>query len=276
MSPTLEAVVDFESSGGSGLSQTLGLAGFTNADAVRNPELERGALPRAPLVSQSDRAQRRYCGRRAQSALDSDHASSRAGSISTSASSTLVDFFDVNSVASDSHMQFMNWTVVNNGAYDYAADTRGYTWGAVIDYEDRWWGFRFAEALVSKRPNGLTLAKEPARRAFGELRTRVSSELDRKPRHRRSPAGVHEFREHGRLPSGDRSLRARLPIRYPIRDAQVRIRLADGSDSPCLASLPVGMGEPERGQTVRASAITAIDYGGLRPSTARRWLDSGQ
>ena len=59
----------------------------------------------------------------------------------------LVDFFDLNSVANDSHTQFMNWTVVNNGAYDYAADTRGYTWGAVIDYEDRAWGFRFAEAL---------------------------------------------------------------------------------------------------------------------------------
>ncbi len=71
----------------------------------------------------------------------------------------LVDFFDLNSVANDSHSQFMNWTVVNNGAYDYAADTRGYTWGAVIDYEDRAWGFRFAEALISKRPNGLTLQK---------------------------------------------------------------------------------------------------------------------
>jgi carbohydrate-selective porin OprB len=71
----------------------------------------------------------------------------------------MVDFFDLNSVANDSHMQFMNWTVVNNGAYDYAADTRGYTWGGVIDYEDRWWGARFAEALISKRPNGLTLQK---------------------------------------------------------------------------------------------------------------------
>src|SRR5258708_5677616 len=55
--------------------------------------------------------------------------------------------------------KFMNWTVVNNGAYDYAADTRGYTYGGVIDYEDRGWGFRFAEAMVSKRANGLNLQK---------------------------------------------------------------------------------------------------------------------
>ena len=71
----------------------------------------------------------------------------------------LVDFFDRNSVAGDSHMQFMNWTVVNNGAFDYAADTRGYTDGAVIEYDDRWWSFRFAEAMLSKRANGLNLQK---------------------------------------------------------------------------------------------------------------------
>ena len=53
----------------------------------------------------------------------------------------------------------MNWTVVNNGAWDYAADTRGYTYGGVIDYEDRWWGLQFAEALISKRANGLNLQK---------------------------------------------------------------------------------------------------------------------
>ena len=38
---------------------------------------------------------------------------------------SLVDFFDINPVGSDSHLQFTNWTVDNNGAYDYAADTRG-------------------------------------------------------------------------------------------------------------------------------------------------------
>jgi high affinity Mn2+ porin len=71
----------------------------------------------------------------------------------------LADYFDVNSVGGDSHMQFMNWTIVNNGAFDYAADTRGYTWGGVTEYGDRYWAFRFAEALLSKRANGLALQK---------------------------------------------------------------------------------------------------------------------
>jgi high affinity Mn2+ porin len=43
---------------------------------------------------------------------------------------SMPDFFDVNSVGSDTHFQFINWTTDNNGAWDYAADTRGYTVGA--------------------------------------------------------------------------------------------------------------------------------------------------
>lgn len=68
----------------------------------------------------------------------------------------LVDFFDLNSAGSDSHLQFLNLTVDNNGAYDYAADTRGYTVGAMFDFEDHNWGIRFAEALMPGKPTLLT------------------------------------------------------------------------------------------------------------------------
>jgi carbohydrate-selective porin OprB len=56
---------------------------------------------------------------------------------------TLPDFFDINSVGSDSHLQFMNWTIDNNGAWDYAADTRGYTVGGLAEYDDRIWSIRY-------------------------------------------------------------------------------------------------------------------------------------
>ena len=69
----------------------------------------------------------------------------------------MVDFFDVNDVGSDSHLQFMNWAIDQNGAYDFAADTRGYTWGAIVEYQDRKWGFRFAEALMPSVANGINL-----------------------------------------------------------------------------------------------------------------------
>jgi len=51
--------------------------------------------------------------------------------------------------------------VDNNGAFDYAADTRGYTVGVVASYEDRNWGFRFAEALMPKVANGIDLVWRP-------------------------------------------------------------------------------------------------------------------
>src|SRR5262249_11977170 len=75
----------------------------------------------------------------------------RAGKFGTA------DFFDVNSAGSDSHLQFLNWTVDNNGAFDYAADTRGYTWGVIVEYQDRKWGLRFGECLMPKVANGIKL-----------------------------------------------------------------------------------------------------------------------
>ena len=75
----------------------------------------------------------------------------RAGKFGTA------DFFDLNGVGSDSHFQFMNWTVDNNGAYDYAADTRGYTYGVMAEYYDHNWVFRFGESLMPKVANGIDL-----------------------------------------------------------------------------------------------------------------------
>jgi carbohydrate-selective porin OprB len=79
----------------------------------------------------------------------------------------LPDFFDINAIGSDSHLQFLNWTVVNNGAWDYAADTRGYTWGAYAEYHDVNWSLRFVEALMPKIANGIDLEWN-LRRARGQ------------------------------------------------------------------------------------------------------------
>jgi len=42
----------------------------------------------------------------------------------------LPDFFDVNSVGSDSHLQFTNWTIDNNGAWDYRPIRAAIPWAA--------------------------------------------------------------------------------------------------------------------------------------------------
>jgi carbohydrate-selective porin OprB len=69
----------------------------------------------------------------------------------------MADFFDVNTVGSDSHLQFTNWTVDNNGAYDYAADTRGYTYAAIVEYDTPGWSLRFGEALMPTVANGIDM-----------------------------------------------------------------------------------------------------------------------
>lgn len=51
----------------------------------------------------------------------------------------------MNTYGTDSNFQFMNWTVDNNEAYDYAGDTRGFTYAAMIEYDDHLWAVRFAE-----------------------------------------------------------------------------------------------------------------------------------
>jgi hypothetical protein len=57
----------------------------------------------------------------------------------------------------------MNWTVDNNGAYDYAADTRGFTFAAMLEYHDRRWAVRFAEGLMPKVANGIHLDADVSR-----------------------------------------------------------------------------------------------------------------
>ncbi len=66
----------------------------------------------------------------------------------------LGDFFDNNALAHDARTQFMNLTFGGNAAWDYSADTHGYTVGIVADLNQKDWAFRFCEAMVSTQPNG--------------------------------------------------------------------------------------------------------------------------
>lgn len=162
----LEILADVEEAGGGGLSNALGLAGFTNLDVVRNPSLSKAPYMARemlhytlPLSGEYVEATRNPLS--LASTLPVRRLEFRLGKMSA------VDFFDANAVGSDSHLQFMNWTVVNNGAYDYAADTRGYTYGLLIEYYDRDWVFRFGEFLMPTVANGITLDWDLAR-ARGE------------------------------------------------------------------------------------------------------------
>jgi high affinity Mn2+ porin len=68
---------------------------------------------------------------------------------------TLTDFFDNNRYSHDPRTQFMGWAVMYNGAWDYPADVRGYTWGWVHEVHTRNWSFRYASAAMPRVANGL-------------------------------------------------------------------------------------------------------------------------
>jgi hypothetical protein len=67
---------------------------------------------------------------------------------------TVTDFFDDNRYSHDPRTQFMGWAVMYNGAWDYPADTRGYTWGIVQELHTHNWSFRYGIAAEPRVANG--------------------------------------------------------------------------------------------------------------------------
>jgi len=155
-----EFLLDVEEAGGAALSLGFGLAGNTDLDIVRNP-----LLGKAPYLGRGmyhhifplskDRVENQRSFLSLFDELPRRRLEFRIGKFS------MPDFFDINSIGGDTHFQFINWTTDNNGAWDYAADTRGYTVGVLLDFEDRNWGFRFAEGLMPKVANGIDLVWRP-------------------------------------------------------------------------------------------------------------------
>jgi high affinity Mn2+ porin len=67
---------------------------------------------------------------------------------------TVTDFFDNNRYSHDPRKQFMGWGTMYNGAWDYPADTRGYTWGWMHEFHTRNWSARYASVAEPKVANG--------------------------------------------------------------------------------------------------------------------------
>jgi high affinity Mn2+ porin len=162
LTPTTEVFLDIESAGGHGISNALGLAGVTNLDVVRNTTLSqdpyvarfllRQIIPLSDKRIEADRDPFDLA-----ISLPARRIEFRVGKFG------IPDFLDTNTWGTDSHLQFLNWTVDNDGAYDYAANTRGYTDGVVLEYDDHWFSARFIEALMPKVANGIHLDADVAR-----------------------------------------------------------------------------------------------------------------
>jgi high affinity Mn2+ porin len=205
---TTEVYLDIESSGGHGLSDSVGMAGYPDLDIVRvglvsqMPYVARAMIRQViPLSAERTTQDRGPTTFTLANTVPVRRIELRAGKFS------MVDFFDTNTYGSDSHMQLLNWSTDNDAAYDYAANTRGYTDGAMIEYDDRWFSARFAESLMPKVANGIHLDADIARSRAENLEFDFSGN---RVRHRRGVFRVLGYLNHANMGNYEQSIRQYL------------------------------------------------------------------
>jgi high affinity Mn2+ porin len=147
-----EGYFDPELSGGSGLSQTLGIAGFPNGETFRV-----GGVQNKLYIARLYFKQSFEWG--TEKDTIEDDLNQLAGLRSkryfsfTVGKFGMADFFDSNNFSHDPRTQFMNWALMDNGAWDYPANTRGYVLGLYTELGQPTWTLRFAFTMVTTQAN---------------------------------------------------------------------------------------------------------------------------
>lgn len=154
-----EVYVNPELSGGSGLSHAFGIAGFPNGESFRvgdaQPRIYLGRLMLRQVFAAGPETE-----------PVEEEANQLGGSrpvrrwTITLGKFGVSDIFDDNKYSHDPRTQFLNWADWTSGAWDYSADTRGYTWGVAAEYDDIPWSARFGAVAEPKVANGLELDKD--------------------------------------------------------------------------------------------------------------------
>ena len=154
--PGGEVFFNPEMSLGVPFSNLTGLAGFTNGELAKtsgaNPVFYRARLFARQTWDLSD----------ATEALESDQnqLASKVGVerlLLTAGNVSVLDIFDHNSFSHEPRRQFLNWTIMTHGAWDYPADARGYTWGVALEYIRPNWAIRAGRFIQPRESNGLAL-----------------------------------------------------------------------------------------------------------------------
>ncbi|MES1974246.1 MAG: carbohydrate porin [Pseudomonadota bacterium] len=141
---------------GFGLSNTLGVAGFPSAEAYkvgkRNPYFRLQRLFFRQTIGLGGE-------REAVAGIANQLAGSRLTDriVLTAGKFGVGDVFDANSYAHDPRSDFLNWSAVDAGSFDYAADAWGYTTGVAAEWYRAAWTLRVGAFNLSKVPNGETL-----------------------------------------------------------------------------------------------------------------------
>ena len=148
---------------GVAFSQLRGTGGFTNGELARTSGAElRGYFARAfarttwdlgggveDQASEANQVATRYAAERI---------------VLTAGTMSVLDLFDAVDYSRDARTQFMNWSSLTYGAWDFPADARGYTMGLALEYISPAWSLRAGRFAMPAESNGLRLDGRFARR----------------------------------------------------------------------------------------------------------------
>jgi hypothetical protein len=144
---------DPEVSGGKGLSFATGVAGALNGETYRV-----GAVEPQVFIARAYLQQHFPIGHTAYEEVGDD-VNQVADKIPasritiTAGKFAISDFYDNNIYCKDPRTQFFNWSLWANGAWDYPANTRGYTEGLVIELIKPNWAIRVSSVAVPRIAN---------------------------------------------------------------------------------------------------------------------------
>ncbi|MBS0192961.1 MAG: carbohydrate porin [Proteobacteria bacterium] len=169
-----EIYINPEIDQGFGFDNTLGVAGFTSGEAYKvGRSSPYGRLHRAFLRQTFNLGSGEETVAADVNQLAGTHARNRI--VLTIGKFAVTDLFDNNSYAHDPRGDFLNWSMIDAGAFDYAADAWGYTLGVAGEWKQGDWTTRVGVFDLSKVPNSTQLETDfRQREVVAELERRYT------------------------------------------------------------------------------------------------------
>ena len=142
---------------GFGLSDTFGVAGYVSGEAYKIGKAEPYVLVQRGFLRQTINL--------GGDTEKLDPGLNQLGGMQTTdrvvftiGKYSAVDIFDTNKYAHDPRNDFFNWSIIDQGAFDYAANSWGYTYGGSAEWYQDWWTARAGVFDLSQAPNTVALS----------------------------------------------------------------------------------------------------------------------
>jgi high affinity Mn2+ porin len=155
--PGAEIWINPEVDQGFGLSDTFGVAGYVSGEAYKVGKAQPYVLVQRGFLRQTiDLGGETEKLGPDLNQLGGTQTANRL--VFTIGKYSVVDIFDTNKYAHDARNDFFNWSIIDQGAFDYAANSWGYTYGGSAEWYQDWWTARAGVFDLSQAPNTAALS----------------------------------------------------------------------------------------------------------------------